>query len=127
MSDTVQRRILFVTKYNSCRGPAAEVLLRSIKPEWTVFSVASLSEAEHYVSDPVMDQMLLDYGFKPLENRPAMLIDWLLEEAASFEIHDLDREGIKHPFCNEYNYKQCLIEISEYIEDCILEVNEYEI
>jgi hypothetical protein len=119
------KRILFKCKGNICRSPAAEIILRAMKPEWQVFSCATTPNTTGQKLHPGMKRVLEYYNF-PISHpdREVIYQDDILEFMPYFdEIHDLHLEGISDPYITGH-FNKTVQELIQYIETMFMEDEE---
>jgi protein-tyrosine phosphatase len=114
--------ILFICKGNICRSPAAEIILKNLRPDWFVFSVASTPNTVGQKIHPQIVNELRARGYTiPDKQRPVYNIDDILSYITEFDqIHDLHAEGIQDPYIT-LRYGDAIDEIEDYIKNIILE------
>lgn len=125
------KRILFKCKGNICRSPAAEIILKTCKQDWMVFSCATTPHCIGHTIHNGVVKALKDLGYPVIDpKRPVIYQDWIIEAMPFFdEIHDLHEAGIQDPYVTG-NFNAAILEIMEYISDNILfeeEGNEEEV
>jgi protein-tyrosine-phosphatase len=115
------RRILFKSRYNICRSVAAEVILKTFKPQWIIFSCSTSPDSigRTFFQEMVYALECNHYCVFDQE-RKAVYQDWIIEHMGFFdEIHDLHIEGISDPMVTG-DFHQTVAEIEDYIKTLIL-------
>lgn len=115
------KRILFKCKGNICRSPAAEVILKTFRPDWVVLSCATTpNTAGQAFHPPMVTQLNRSHYAVANPFRPVIHEDELIECMHMFdEIHDLHAEGISDPYLTG-DCQTTILEIMEYISTFIL-------
>ena len=78
--------ILFTCKGNICRSPAAEIILKNLRPHWFVFSAASTANTKGQVIHYQIINELKARGYKITDpQRPVYQIDDILDYIEDFD------------------------------------------